>query len=174
MRGVVSLGIVLALLAGASVECHGQTAADLRQKAVAFEQAGNNAEAVAAWQALLKVQPANAEAYAHLGFLEAQQEHYREAVPLYKKALTLSPSMPSLKMNLGLALFKAGEFKASYSDIRAYFEESASKLSGGTTTENAYGLGLLRAAGLLCRSPVSQRSYNQRPAKPSIPALPRA
>lgn len=111
MRGVVSLVIVLALLAGTSVRSLGQTAEDLRQKAVAFEQAGNNAEAVAAWQAFLKVQPASAEAYAHMGFLEAQQEHYREAVPLYKKALTLSPSMPGLKMNLGLALFKAGDLK---------------------------------------------------------------
>jgi tetratricopeptide (TPR) repeat protein len=110
MRGVISVGIVLAVLA-APTECLGQTALDLRQKAVAFEQAGNTNEAAAAWQAFLKVQPANAEAYAHLGFLAAQQEHYREAVPLYKKAMTLSPSMPGLKMNLGLALFKAGDLK---------------------------------------------------------------
>ena len=36
---------------------------------------------------LLKAHPADAEAYAHLGFLEARQEHYKEAVPLYRKAL---------------------------------------------------------------------------------------
>jgi len=110
MRGVLSVGVALILLV-ATLSSQGQTAADLQQKAAALEQAGNTTEAAAAWRAFLKVQPANAEAYAHLGFLEAQQEHYREAIPFYKKALTLNPAMPGLKMNLGLALFKAGDLK---------------------------------------------------------------
>ena len=110
MRGISFAGLALVLLA-ICANSHGQTAADLRQKAVTLEQAGNAAEAADMWKAFLKAQPANAEAYAHLGFLEAQQEHYKESVPLYRKALALSPSIPGLKMNLGLALFKAGELK---------------------------------------------------------------
>src|SRR5690349_6095719 len=110
MRGISSAGLALVLLASCANSL-GQTATDLRQKAVTLEQAGNAAEAADAWKAFLKVQPADAEAYAHLGFLEAQQEHYKESVPHYRKALALSPSMPGLKMNLGLALFKAGELK---------------------------------------------------------------
>jgi tetratricopeptide (TPR) repeat protein len=43
-----------------------------------------------------------------LGFLEARQERYTEAVPLYRKALTLNPAMPGLRLNLGLSLFKSG------------------------------------------------------------------
>ncbi len=111
MKAAVSLGIVLMTLVGLSGDCVGQSVDELRQRAVSFEQAGNNPEAASAWRAFLKIQPDNAEANAHLGFLEAQQEHYREAVPLYRKALAANPSMPGLKMNLGLALFKAGELK---------------------------------------------------------------
>jgi tetratricopeptide (TPR) repeat protein len=84
---------------------------DQRQTAIALEQRGHAVEAEAAWQAVLKVHPGDAEAYAHLGLLEAHQEHYKEAVALYRKALALNPNMPGLRLNLGLALFKGGELK---------------------------------------------------------------
>ena len=95
-----------------------QTAAEQRRTAVALEQAGRSAEAESAWRALLKLQPTSAEAYAHLGFLESQQQRYAQAIPLYRKALALDPHMPALRMNYGLALFKAGELK----DALATFE----------------------------------------------------
>jgi tetratricopeptide (TPR) repeat protein len=87
--------------------------APTRDQAAALEQQGNFPEAEIAWRQVLKAQPASAEAYAHLGFLEARQEHYKDAVPLYRKALALNPSMPGLHLNLGLALFKGGEPKAA-------------------------------------------------------------
>jgi tetratricopeptide (TPR) repeat protein len=95
----------------APVVNQGQAAAaadDQRKTAFALEQQGKNAEAETAWRAVLQGHPANAEAYAHLGFLEARQERYTEAVPLYRKALTLNPAMPGLRLNLGLSLFKSG------------------------------------------------------------------
>jgi len=79
--------------------------------AFALEQQGKFDEAEAAWNEALKAQPANAEAYAHLGYLEARQQHYKQAVPLYRKALAINPSMPGVRLNLGLALFKGGELK---------------------------------------------------------------
>jgi tetratricopeptide (TPR) repeat protein len=94
--------------------CLGQTAEapdGQRQSAFALEQEGNIAGAESAWHAFLKVHPANAEAYAHLGLLEARQERYAEAVPFYRKALALNPSMPGLRLNLGLSLFKSGALK---------------------------------------------------------------
>jgi cytochrome c-type biogenesis protein CcmH/NrfG len=90
----------------AATVCLGQAVQSVesqRQTALTFEQQGKNAEAEMAWRALLKQYPANPEPHAHLGFLEARQEHY--------KALALSPSTPGLQPNLGLALFKAGEMK---------------------------------------------------------------
>ncbi len=82
-----------------------------RQKAVSLEQQGKIVEAEAAWRAVLKAQPSDAEAFAHMGFLESHQEHYKQAVPLYRKALELNPAMPGLRMNFGLALFKGGDLK---------------------------------------------------------------
>jgi tetratricopeptide (TPR) repeat protein len=84
-----------------------------RQTAIALEQQGRNVEAENAWRAVMQAQPRSAEAYAHLGFLEARQERYRQAIPLYRKALAVDPRMPGLEMNLGLALFKAGDLKAA-------------------------------------------------------------
>lgn len=84
-----------------------------RLAALAFEQEGKVAEAEAAWRSLLSSQPNNSEAYAHLGLLEAHQEHYKEAIALYRKALSLNPKMPSLRINLGLSLFKSGDMRAA-------------------------------------------------------------
>lgn len=112
---VPSLKILLtAALMNAAMICLGQAAGsveDPRQKAFTLEQQGKTVEAEAAWHGIAKAHPADAEAYAHLGFLDAKQEHYKEAVPLYRKALALDAAMPGLKMNLGLAQFKAGELK---------------------------------------------------------------
>jgi tetratricopeptide (TPR) repeat protein len=113
-QGRCRWGIVLAImLAAVATNCPGQMASSTtdRQTAIALEQQGDNAKAEVAWRALLKVDPASAEAYAHLGFLEARQGHYTEAVPLYRKALALDPAMPSLRLNLGLSLFKSDALK---------------------------------------------------------------
>jgi len=115
VKPVVQLGITLAMgLTLTAAICLGQAAAgsaNQRDTAFALEQQGRYSEAEGAWRALVKAHPADAEAYAHLGFLEARQEHYKEAIPLYRKALELDPSMPGLQLNLGLALFKGGELK---------------------------------------------------------------
>ena len=84
---------------------------DRRTTAIELEQQDRNAEAKVAWRAVAAAQPNRAEPYAHLGFLEARQGRYSQAIPLYRKALALEPAMPGLKMNLGLALFKAGDLK---------------------------------------------------------------
>jgi len=114
VKRVSQLGLVLMMLAIPSVgaDTPKRTADDTQQKtAYALEQQGRNVEAEAAWRAVLKQQPTNAEAYAHLGFLEARQERYAEAVPLYRKASALAPAMPGLQLNLGLSLFKSGALK---------------------------------------------------------------
>lgn len=102
------------VLAAAVASGRAQTAApadNQRQAAYAFEQQGKTAEAEAIWRALAKVHPTDAEAYANLGLLEARQQRYNEAVPLYRKALALDPSMHGLRLNLGLSLFKLGALK---------------------------------------------------------------
>jgi tetratricopeptide (TPR) repeat protein len=95
---------VLWLMTVSMICCLGQQAPageSQRQSALAFEQEGKVAEAEARWKSLVSSQPNDAEAYAHLGLLEARQEHY------------LNPQMPSLHLNLGLAYFKAGDLQAA-------------------------------------------------------------
>jgi len=84
---------------------------DPRQAAAQYEQQGDAANAQRAWEAVVKLHPRDAEANAHLGLLEARQEHYEQAVIRYRKAFAVNPEMPGLRLNLGLALFKAGKMK---------------------------------------------------------------
>ncbi len=102
-----------------------QSPGERRAQAMAFEQQGLNSDAETAWKAVLSSSPVDAEAYAHLGLLAARQERYSDAVALYRKALALEPSFPSLRLNLGLALFKSGDLKQAVS----VFQPLLSKLS---------------------------------------------
>jgi tetratricopeptide (TPR) repeat protein len=113
MQVKVMVALMLTVLTGACIGQSTKPASSERDTAFALEQRGMNAEAEGAWRAVLKTHPADAEAYAHLGFLEARQEHYKEAVPLYHEALALNPTMPGLRLNLGLAQFKGGELRAA-------------------------------------------------------------
>jgi tetratricopeptide (TPR) repeat protein len=109
--------ILLALiLTTAAPLCVSQTATSpsgQRDRAFALEQQGDFVDAESAWQAILKTHPTDGEAFAHLGFLDSQQQRYSDAVRNYRRAAALNPSMPSLQMNLGLALFKAGDLKSA-------------------------------------------------------------
>jgi tetratricopeptide (TPR) repeat protein len=93
-----------------------------RQTALALEQEGKTPAAEVAWRAVLKAYPSSAEPYAHLGLLEARQGHYKEAVPLYRKALLMNPTIPGLRLNLGLALFKGGEPKQAIQEFSILLE----------------------------------------------------
>jgi len=132
MRRTMRLRIYLTLtmtLAMAATHSMGQTAGALdqqRQTALALEQQGKNAEAEAAWRSYSKTHPSSPEPYAHLGLLEARQEHYSEAVPLYRKAFALNPKMPGLRLNLGLALFKGGELKQAILEFKLLLKSQSS------------------------------------------------
>jgi tetratricopeptide (TPR) repeat protein len=92
---------------------------DARQNALTLEQRGQSAEAEQAWQSIASSNPQSAEAYAHLGLLDARQERYDEAVANYRKAISLNAELPGLQMNLGLALFKAKGFKGAIKPFAA-------------------------------------------------------
>ncbi len=93
---------------------------ELRQEALALQQQGKIPEAETAWRAYLKDHPDNPEPYAQIGVLEAHQGRYKEAIPLYRKALAISPRdphVPAIRLNLGLALFKDGQPKDAISEF---------------------------------------------------------
>lgn len=80
---------------------------------VAFplEQHENTTESESALIALSKAHPTNPEPFARLGLLEARRGNYPQAIIFYRKAMALKPAMPGLRLNLGLALFKDGQYK---------------------------------------------------------------
>ncbi len=125
VKPVVQTNLVLAFFLSASLLAQSAAAGDLRQSALALEQQGKITESEEAWHAFLKTHPNDAEPYAHLGLLEARQEHYKEAVPFYRKALALKPSMPGLRLNLGLALFKAGDLKGAIPEFTVLLKDSS-------------------------------------------------
>jgi tetratricopeptide (TPR) repeat protein len=107
------MGIFLALISGL-FPCWGQSAAatvDHRQNAMQLQESGRFAEAADEWRTYLKTHPASAEANADLGLVEARQEHYKEAIPFYRKALLVDPHMSGIRLNLGLAYFKTAAMK---------------------------------------------------------------
>ncbi|MGD0939226.1 MAG: tetratricopeptide repeat protein [Terracidiphilus sp.] len=97
---------------------------DQRQIAFSLEQQGKIAEAEDAWSALSKAQPSNPEPYAHLGLLEARQEHYAEATAYYRRAVALNPTMPRLQFNLGLAYFKEADYKNALLELKPLLKAS--------------------------------------------------
>jgi tetratricopeptide (TPR) repeat protein len=90
----------------------------MRQTALALEQQGKLDEAEVQWRAIAKAHPDNPEPYGHLGIIEAHQQHYKEAVAYYRKALALNPNIPGLRLNLGLALFKGGQMKEAATEFK--------------------------------------------------------
>jgi tetratricopeptide (TPR) repeat protein len=115
------------VLAIAGVQSSAQAPSVNQQRATAFEleQNGQIVEAEAAWHSVLRVHPSDAEAYAHLGLLEARQQHYDAAVPLYRKALALDPAFPALRINLGVSLFKSGALKAAIDTLSPLLKGAA-------------------------------------------------
>jgi tetratricopeptide (TPR) repeat protein len=92
--------------------------------ALTLEKEGEVPEAIAAWQKVIQSEPRNAQAYAHLGLLQARQEHYSDAIASYRKAHAIDPNLAQLNLNLGLALFKSGNFRESIGPFEAELQKS--------------------------------------------------
>jgi tetratricopeptide (TPR) repeat protein len=97
--------------------------AQLRLKAMSLEQQGRNAEAEEIWGAIANADARNAEALAHIGLLEARQEHYEAAIGYYRRAMAIDSDVQGLQMNLGLALFKAAQFPDAIKSFSSEIEK---------------------------------------------------
>ena len=113
------------LLPGCSLAQSAASPSSQRDQAFALEQEHRFPEAESVWNQIVKAHPGDAEAYAHLGYLESQQEHHAQAVADYRRAFALRPSMPGLQMNYGLALFKAGDLRESAHVLLAVYRSAA-------------------------------------------------
>ncbi len=135
------------------LQCASQSLSVNEQRATALEleQNGQIVEAEAAWRAVVRVHPIDAEAYAHLGLLEARQQHYAAAVPLYRKALAISPGMSGVRLDLGLAQFKSAKLKAAIDTLSPLLKDAAPGSADAVRLDTLigmahYGLGEYAAA----------------------------
>jgi tetratricopeptide (TPR) repeat protein len=108
-------------------QSNGSPVAEEIRRALTLEQQSKYVDAESAWKSVVKLQPRNAQAYAHLGVLEARQEHYSEAIANYRKAQTLAQAerkpIPQLNLDLGLALFKSEKFQEAGTVFEAELKE---------------------------------------------------
>jgi tetratricopeptide (TPR) repeat protein len=149
----VKCGFAAMVLAITAIQASSQAPSANQQRATAIEleQNGQNVEAEAAWRSVLRVHPSDAEAYAHLGLLEARQQHFDLAVPFYRKALALDPAMPAVRLDLGLSLFKSGALKAAIDTLSPLLKNAAPSSADAVRLETLigmahYGLGEYAAA----------------------------
>lgn len=73
-------------------------------------RAGRLAEAEKAYQLHLKTNPADAQALANLGAVQARRENYAAAITSYQKALQAAPGLTPIHLNLGLAYYKSRQW----------------------------------------------------------------
>lgn len=76
-----------------------------------LDQHENGTESEAALVASSKAHPTDPMPLARLGLLEAREGRLPQAIVFYRKAMALNPNVPGLSLNLGLALFKDGQYK---------------------------------------------------------------
>ncbi len=76
-----------------------------------LDQHENGTESENALVASSKAHPTDPVPLARLGLLEARQGHLTQAIVFYRRAMVLKPDLPGLRLNLGLALFKDGQYK---------------------------------------------------------------
>ncbi|MGB6193347.1 MAG: tetratricopeptide repeat protein [Terracidiphilus sp.] len=139
-----------------------------RQEALALEQQGKLPQAEAAWRAIAKTQPNNPEPYGHLGLLESHQEHYKEAVGYYRKALALKPDIPGLRLNLGLALFKGGDLKGAIPEFKILLNGAAPGSAEALRFNTLIGMSYYGLAEYADAAPYLQKAADQEPGNPAL------
>lgn len=163
MNRVLSNCIALACIAAALTSTAQQPSSfdAQRRAALALEQQGKNTEAEAAWRAILKAHPNNPEPYAQIGVIEARQEHFKEAVPLYRKALAINPAVPGLRLNLALALFKAGDLKAAIPEFQTVLRNVPASSPDGDRCTILIGMAYYGLADYAHAIPYLQQAANR-------------
>src|SRR5262249_11631115 len=113
------LGLCLAALLSLGVGGVAVAQSPAAAQAMAAQQRGDFAEAEKDWRAAVAQNPQDAVAYASLALMLARQNKYTEAVPAYRKAAKLAPTMPGIQLNWGIAEFKQGHFEEAIGPLTA-------------------------------------------------------
>ena len=91
---------------------------------------------------------ADMPALANVGLAFSRQQHYQEAADCYRKALSIEPKLRAFQLNLGLAEFKLGDFKAALGPLGAVLAIDPQNLQARTLLGMSY-----YGAGMYARFP---------------------
>lgn len=87
------------------------------------------------------------QALANMGFELSRQKQYKEAADCYRKALSIEPHIREIQLNLGLAEFKLGDFRAALGPLREVLEIDPENLQARTLLGMSdYGAGMYAEA----------------------------
>ena len=93
------------------------------KKPRACEAAADWSCAETSYRASIAARPA-AEAWANLGVVYARQEKYAPAIDAYSAALRLNSSLHEIRLNIGIAHYKAGDRSSAIRELRAYLSHA--------------------------------------------------
>lgn len=83
----------------------------LYDEAKESQQSGNDAAAIAKYQAIIKLAPHLAAAYNNLGMLYFNAKDYTDAEGILKRGLEINPDMPTASAMLGMSYYQTGSLK---------------------------------------------------------------
>jgi tetratricopeptide (TPR) repeat protein len=110
------------------------------QRGVQLQQSGDLAGARDAYQTVLVHTPRRVEALANLGQVFDQLGEFGQAVLYYRKALQVAPNQTSIRLNLGLLLFK----KQHYEEARKELSIVTAERSEDYRARHVFALCLLK------------------------------
>ncbi|HKW34833.1 MAG TPA: tetratricopeptide repeat protein [Candidatus Acidoferrum sp.] len=116
MRIATFLVILLYALTAAGQEPDPQ---QVFQEAAQAQQRGDYELAARRFQEVIRLDPNVVAAHANLGVVLVSLGRYDEAITQYNVALAQAPGSPELRLNLGLAYYKKGDFAAAAAQFAA-------------------------------------------------------
>jgi len=90
----------------------------LADEAWDLSKAGRSAEAIAAWEEALKLNPQSDKAHNNVGLLLVSAGRFAEAAAHFEKTLAINPEYPAAHSNLGVALASAGKPDEAAAEFR--------------------------------------------------------
>jgi tetratricopeptide (TPR) repeat protein len=121
---IVALALLASALAAAQTNAsHAVEIHNHLHKAAEYLKANNPDSAVKEFDAVLAIDPRNAEAYANLGVIAFFQHDYQKAAPYLRRALAIDPSLVKTQALLGICQRRLGDPSA-----RALLEKSFPKV----------------------------------------------
>jgi tetratricopeptide (TPR) repeat protein len=119
----------------------------LFRQAYEAQQRGDAALAVSKYQELIKFHPDVVAAYANLGVVLVSLGQYDEAITQYHIALAQAPDDPALRLDLGLAYYKKGDFAGAAAQFAAVHKGDPANVRVATLLGNCQvQLGLIGQA----------------------------